>query len=575
MKVAASGLAAAGLPEIATGKVWGERTSSIPPLPTGYTPLSDKKRQGIIAQAHFGQEQMAQGKEAMVITSHPLATHEAVRVLQEGGNACDAICTASLCQTVIEPHMTTITGVFSMLYYDAATGETIHLNGSNNAPLAPLEGFKLQNLLRELKTGRGVTVPGFWAGFEAALERFGTIPKKRIMAPSIYYAREGFEMHPFLWGEIFVQSELIGKSEQGREIYMPRNALLKPGAKLYQKRAADLLERLSEEGNQYFYHGEFPQKFCEVVRKAKGVVTPEDFAKYQVMWQEPARGSYRGFEILGSPPPDFGGATMIELLNMVELMDLQTLGPAWDSPATTHKFIQILNRVLTQGIMQRHSKKLPPLEKLLSKEYAAERFSKLKDGSESQKAPRSFPVIPAGSNHLTVVDGQGNVATVLHSCMSFPWDNSLFVDGVSICAAGAHYGVGLPNPGERIHARICPTIIFKDEKPVLASGSPSVSLMQNILQNTTNILDFGMNCEESVHKPRFGGGSLSVGGGTLIETDMKAEIIQHLLDGGMRLDIVNPWNWHHGTFEGVFIDPATGKRTACADPRRAGGAEGY
>jgi gamma-glutamyltranspeptidase/glutathione hydrolase len=515
---------------------------------------------------------MVQGREAMVITSHPLATHEAVRVLKEGGNACDAICTAALCQTVIEPHMTTITGVFSLLYFDAATGTTIHLNGSNNAPLMPLEGFKLQNLLRELKTGRGVTVPGFWAGFEAALERFGTLPKKRIMAPSIHYAREGFETHPFLWGEIFVQSELIGKSLQGREIYMPQNALLKPGDKLYQKRAADLLERLAEEGNAYFYNGEFAQRFCEVVRKANGVITPEDFAQYEVMWQEPAQGTYRGFDVLGSPPPDFGGSTMIELLNMVELMDLQTLGPAWDSADTTQKFIQILNRVLTQGIMQRHSKKLPPLEKLLSKEYAAERFGKLKDRN---KPPRPSPMIPCGSNHLTVVDRLGNVATVLHSCMSFPWDNSLFVDGVSICAAGAHYGVGMPEPGGRIHARICPTIIFKDNKPVLASGSPSVSLMQNILQNTTNILDFGMNCEDSVHKPRFGGGSISQSGATLIETDMKAGIIQRLKDSGMRLDIVNPWNWHHGTFEGVYIDPETGDRAACADPRRAGGAEGY
>jgi gamma-glutamyltranspeptidase/glutathione hydrolase len=179
-----------------------------------------------------------------------------------------------------------------------------------------------------------------------------------------------------------------------------------------------------------------------------------------------------------------------------------------------------------------------------------------------------------GSNHLTVVDPQGNVATVLHSCMSFPWSNGLFVDGISICAAGAHYGVGMPKPGERIHARICPTIIFRDKKPVLASGSPSVSLMQNILQNTVNILDFGLSPEESVHKPRFGGTSVSNPGATLIETDLKDTIVQKLKDTKIYLDIVNPWNWHHGSYEGVYIDPETGEKTACGDPRRAGQAEG-
>lgn len=539
-----------------------------------YTPLSDAERRRLLDLAQFGPKKAAHSGSGMVITSHPLATRAAVNVLQEGGNACDAALSASLCQTVVEPHMTTITGVFSMLYFDASSERTKHLNGSNNAPLAKLEKFNLMNLMAELKTGRGVTVPGFWAGFEAALAKYGSLPKKRLMAPAIHYARYGFEAHPFLWGEVFVQSELIGKSRQGREIYFPDNALLRPGQKLVQNRAADTLERLAEEGNDYFYLGEFARKFSKVVQEAGGVITPDDFAAYKVMWQEPAQGTYRGYDILGSPPPDFGGAAMIEILNMIELMDLQKSGPAWDSPETALKMLQILGDVLTAGIIQRHMRNVPPLEKLLSKEYAAERFTKLKGRPRGLSAPRKKTFIPIGSNHLTVVDKLGNVATVLHSCMSFPWSNSLFVDGVSICAAGAHYGVGMPDPGQRIHARICPTILFKKNQPVLASGSPSVSLMQILPQNITNLLDFGMSPAESVLKPRFGGGSISNPGSNLIETDMKESIIKLLEENGVVLDRVNPWNWHHGSFEGVYISPDTGVRTACADPRRAGLAEG-
>jgi gamma-glutamyltranspeptidase/glutathione hydrolase len=525
--------------------------------------------------AQFGRKKGASSSKGMVICSHPLATHEAVRILKQGGNACDAALTASITPTVVEPHMTTITGVFSMLYHDATTGRTIHLNGSNNAPLAPLVNFNMKNLAAELKTGRGVTTPGFWAGFEAALEKFGTLPKKRIMAPAVHYARTGFEIHPFLYGEIFVQSELIGKSPQGLEIYFPDKALIQPGTKLYQHRAADTLERLVEEGNGYFYHGKFAQNFSSIVQKAGGSITPSDFESYEVMWQEPAAGNYRGYEVLGSPPPDFGGSSLIELLNVIEFIDLQTLGPPWDSFDTAWTLIRILNSVLTAGIMQRWTGKILPLEKALSKEFAEQRFKNIKRRPSPQPSYRPFPFLPPfGSNHITVVDPKGNVATVLHSCMSFPWSNGLFVDGISICAAAAHYAVGMPGPGERIHARICPSIIFKDKKPILSSGSPSISLMQNVLQNTINILDFGLTCETSVHKPRFGGSSLSTPGATLIEADMNPEIIQGIKAKKFKLDIVNPWNWHHGSFEGVHIDPVTRMKTACADPRRAGLAEG-
>jgi gamma-glutamyltranspeptidase len=216
LKYAATGLAIAGLrPSILAGEL-DQNPSNQRNSTSAYSPLSDNERQRYIDLAQFGRKKGASSSKGMVICSHPLATHEAVRILQEGGNACDAVLTASLAQTVVEPHMTTITGVFSMLYCDAATGQTIHLNGSNNAPLTPLENFEMRNLVAELKTGRGVTTPGFWAGIEAALERFGTLPRKRIMAPAIHYAREGFEIHPFLYGEIFVQSELIGTSRQGR-----------------------------------------------------------------------------------------------------------------------------------------------------------------------------------------------------------------------------------------------------------------------------------------------------------------------------------------------------------------------
>ena len=258
----------------------------------------------------------------MAITSHPLATRAAVDILERGGNACDAALAASITQTVVEPHMTTITGCLSQMYFDQATGETTYVNGNVNAPMAPLPGYGRH----DLAGGRGVAVPGWWGGFEAAHDRHGSLPRKDLMADAIAYARDGFEMHPFLWGEVFIQSEKIGRTAAGREIFFDGNAIPRPGTTLYQKQAADTLERLAEEGNDYFYRGDFAKKVCEVVQGAGGVLTPEDFERWEPRWQEPAWGSYRDLKIAGSPPPDNGGTHIIEMLHMLEFLDLEGLG---------------------------------------------------------------------------------------------------------------------------------------------------------------------------------------------------------------------------------------------------------
>jgi gamma-glutamyltranspeptidase/glutathione hydrolase len=341
---------------------------------------------------------------------------------------------------------------------------------------------------------------------------------------------------------------------------------------LYQKRAADTLERLAEEGNDYFYHGELAEKMCKIVQEAGGVMTRKDLEHYQVRWQEPARGSYRGFEIAASPPPDNGGTHIIEMLNMVELLDLEKLGPPTEAPEILLQMVRIANEVYEAGARQNDPETHPlPLETILSKEYAKIRFELLQMGNPNQPAT---PPPPVGSNHITVADEVGNVATILHSCMSMPWSNGLFVDGISICAAGAHFFRVMPKLGHRISAYVAPNIVLKNGKPILASGSPSVGLLQNVLQNTVNILDFGIPIDESVLRPRFGGRSLTTPGATMIEVDIDEKVRKAVAAKGIDFDVVNPWNWHHGAFEGIYVDPDTGMQRACGDPRRCSKAEG-
>lgn len=523
-------------------------------------PAAAKHRPDEVARkgaARFGPKQPASGRNGLAIAGTPQAAEVAAELLREGGNACDALLAAAIAQTVLEPHLTTLTGCFSMLYYDAASKTCRYLNGNVNAPLA-FEGLTEA----DVTGGRAVAVPGFWAGFEAAHRAFASKPLSRIMKPAISFAREGVPCDSFLWAEIYNAQAAIGASEAGRRIFMPRRAIPNPGEPVFQHEAADLLERLADEGSEYFYRGGFARKFCETVAQAGGVVTPDDFERYEVRWDEPVRGSYGEYDIVAAAAPDMGGVHLIEALNMVEQLGVRKSGPASESAETLTNMMLALREVLVAGAAYgdpRHTDL--PLERIVSKDYAEERIRKLKDFDPAGGVEPP----PPGSCHLTVADRHGNIATALHSTLSLPWVNGLFVDGVSVCGAGNHFLRTKPQPGGRISVMICPNILFRDGAPAIASGSPSTSLISNLVQNITNIADFGMSVEESVARPTFGG--LSDEAGRLsVEIDIGEDSIRAAERAGVRVERLNPWNFRHGAFEGIVF--GGGKARACGDPRR-------
>lgn len=521
------------------------------------------EKQGV-ELAHFGPKRAAQGRDGLVVSGHPEASRVAVEVLQEGGNACDALLAAAISQTVLQPHLTTLTGCFSMMYYDAASSKTKYLNANVNAPREPLG----QMTEADVTTGRAVAVPGYWAGFEAAHREFASMPLAQLMRPAISYARDGVVCEPFLWAEIFSAQSTLGRSETGREIFMPNRAIPNPGERIYQHQAADLLHRLAEEGSGYFYQGGFAEEFCENVVAAGGIVTPEDFAQYEVRWDAPVRGTYGDIDIVAAAAPDVGGVHLVEMFNMIELMDIKAHGPASESPETLKRMMLAAREVLVNGASYNDPRFVPlPLDKILSKDYAAERYAKILS-SESVQCP-SPPPPPPGSCHLTVVDKAGNIATALHSTLSLPWVNGLFVEGVSICGAGNHFLRTMPPPGARVSVMICPNILFRKGAPLVASGSPSTSLISNLVQNLTNIVDFGMTVEESVRRPTFGG--LSDETGRLsIEVDMGEKLIKAATGAGLLVERLNPWNFRHGAFEGILFKDKVA--FGCGDPRRTSSA---
>ncbi|MEI9850543.1 MAG: gamma-glutamyltransferase [Sphingomonas sp.] len=288
------------------------------------------------------------------------------------------------------------------------------------------------------------------------------------------------------------------------------------------------------------------------------MLTPEDLARYEVRWEAPVRGSYRGHEVIGGAPPDVGGLNLIEVLNIAELHDIARSGPASESPETLVHLMGAVSRVLRASAGYGDPRHVPlDIEHILSKDFARRRLA------EPLAPPPA--VAPPGSCHLTVVDAQGNIATALHSTLSMPWANGLFIDGVSICGAANHFLRTMPPPGARVSVLICPNILLREGRPVLASGSPSTSLIANLVQNITNIVDCGMSVEESVRRASFGG--ILDDGRMTIEADIGAPLLAAVDSAGIAAERLNPWSFRHGSFEGIHFD-SQGTARACGDPRR-------
>ncbi|MDR5698762.1 gamma-glutamyltransferase [Agromyces aerolatus] len=518
----------------------------------------------------FGAKSVVTGTRGMVVSSEPIAVEAGAAVLREGGNALDAALAVAATQLVTEPHMTSITGGISLVYREAATGTASYLSGNINAPLAELPDFGGADLTR----ARGVPVPGWWPAFAAAHERFGTMPVGRLLAPAIDAAREGFAVSPYLFGEMYHARQNLGRNPQSREMFFRDGSLIGPGEALVQERTARTLKRLRDEGMDY-YLGDFARAFCAASDSDGGVITIADFEAYEPEWADPVRGTYRGFELIGSAPPDDGGLQLVEAFNMLEQLDLAALGPASASPETLSALIAVHNAVYYAAPRERRFREdARVMDVLLSKEYARQRFALL----DTLAAPAGATPPSPGTIHLSVIDADHNVATLTHSHMASPWVNGLYAEGFQLAGGGSFFQRVMPQPGERATIYLAPSLVLRDGAPVIVSGSPSVSLVACVLQNLVNLMDFGMPIEQSVAEPRFGARPHDPARGWVPGTTLESGFPDAVLAdvqrwaGRNRLWTreIGPWNSMTGNFDGITIDQATGEMRSCGDPRRMG-----
>jgi gamma-glutamyltranspeptidase/glutathione hydrolase len=533
-----------------------------------------------------GPKEEAIGEKVMVCTQLPIVTEAALRVLREGGNAVDAMITAVFLQHVNDYHQVSHFGAMSALYYDAETGKYHALSAVSERPLAERG---------ERGDPAKVAIGGVVRGLEALAKRFGTKPWASYLAPAIASAEEGPMVTSFMYGvnyHLFETGDLA-QNKEVREFYMPDGHLVPVGQRWKMPKLAQTLRAVAAEGADHLYIGEWGKKFVTAANKKGYRVTAEDMAEYEARWDEPVRFTYRGHQILGSPPPDTGGLVVGGNLNILENFDLKEMGHYSTSGETLEVITRAFGRVADET---RWAIKDPlnfhiPSDLWLSKEYGKLGAQYVRDtmalpeinlsSSRAAEPSPEQPAVPAfwryqaednaylGSNHNVIVDAQGNWISLLHT--GHGGAPGIFIDGVRATGSSARaYTAG---PGRRLVLPITAIMIEKDGKPWLAMGTPG-SPPQPVTEVLVNILDFGMHPGDAADAPRFWafrGSERDV----QIESRISEEVRKEMAAHGIKIRDLGPYNWHTGSMQIIWRDSESGRLHGVTDPRRLGYAAGF
>jgi len=465
------------------------------------------------------EKQPVRAARGMVVTNHPLASAAGAETLAGGGNAVDAAIAALFALTVVEPMMVGIFGAGHAQVYLAGRVHTA-IDGYTTAPAAARPDMYrpvsdswpdyMEAVGRENSVGpKSVGVPGNLAAWCEMLARFGTFDLATVMAPAIRHAEHGFRVTGYLAECLAEAAPDLASFPASARVFLPGGAPLRKGERLVQADYAATLRTIAKDGPPLLYGGALGRRVADYMAQSGGLITLDDLTRYRTVERAPVRGTYRGFEIVGCPPPTGGGVHLLQILNVLEGYDVAGLGFG------TVDGIHLLAEALKIAFADRAAATGDPafvdvpVAQLIAKDYAAARRADIDMG---KAAAFSAGVAPAGSahtTHLTVADGDGNVVAATQTI------NSLFGSRAMVPGTGMllnntmalfdpHPGHVLSiAPGKRMTSSMAPTILLRDGRPVLALGLPGgMRIFASVLQAIVNVVDHGMSLQEAVEAPR-------------------------------------------------------------------------
>ncbi|ASG86356.1 gamma-glutamyltransferase [Salmonella enterica subsp. salamae] len=467
--------------------------------------------------------------QGMVASVDAMATQVGVDILKQGGNAVDAAVAVGYALAVTHPQAGNLGGGGFMLLR-TKDGATTTIDFREMAPAGATRDMFLDeqgnpDSKKSLTSPLASGTPGTVAGLSLALEKYGSLPLNSVVRPAIKLAQEGFIVNDALADDLKTYgSEVLPHHENSKAIFWKDGEPLKKGDKLVQQDLANSLTMIAENGPDAFYKGEIARQIAQQMQQNGGLITTDDLAAYQAVERTPVSGEYRGYQIFSMPPPSSGGIHIVQILNILENFEMKKYGFG------SADAIQIMAEAEKYAYADR-SEYLGdpdfvnvPWQALTSKAYAKSiagqiDINKAKPSSEIRPG-KLAPYESDQTTHFSVVDKDGNAVAVTYTL------NTTFGTGIVAGNTGILLNnqmddfsakPGVPNvyglvggeanavgPKKRPLSSMSPTIVVKDGKTWLVTGSPGGSrIITTVLQMVVNTIDFGMNVAEATNAPRF------------------------------------------------------------------------
>lgn len=465
----------------------------------------------------------------MVVAQDRLAAEVGAEIMRKGGNVVDAAVATGFALAVTHPQAGNIGGGGFMLIKLADREEAIAIDYREMAPKGAARDMFLDEAgevdnMRARFSHLSAGVPGSVMGLTTALEKYGTMALKDVMAPAIRLAEKGFPATAAFADATGDYQERFVRDPSTARYFLKDGAPYAKGALFAQKDLAGTLKAIAAKGAAGFYEGPVADLIVAEMKANGGLITHDDLKNYKAVERAAVRGEFRGYDIISMPPPSSGGVHLIEMLNVLSGYDLKAMG---------HNSADYLG-ALTEAMRRAYADRSEylgdpdffdvPVARLIDPAYA----EKLRKGINPKKATKSEDVRPGlgpvdespQTTHYSVMDKDGN-AVAATTTLNFTFGSSYSVDGAGFllnnemddfsAKRGAPNGFGLLGaqaneiqPGKRPLSSMTPTIVVKDGKAVFATGTPGGSTIINVvLQNVLNIIEFGMNPMQANAMPKI------------------------------------------------------------------------
>ena len=520
------------------------------------------------------------GSRHMVSTSHYLASLAGHAMFEKGGSAVDAIIAANATLGVVYDHMSGLGGDLFAQVWDPATGKVAALNASGCAgEKATIDFFKEKgwDAIQPRGPLAAITVPGVVDGWWQLHQRYGKLDWQELFQPAIHYAH-GFPLSPKFQEFIAQYADTLSQYETTAAVFLNSGRPPKAGAMLRQPDLARSLELIAAKGVDVFYRGELGHKIIKGLQQAGGILTEDDFASHVSPWVEALRTSYRGYEVTELPPNTQGLATLM-ILNILENHNLEATG--WGTADYYHVMTEAIKLAFAdrdRWVTDPATLDIP-LQRLLSKEYAKQRYGKI-DFSRASTQEQIRPGIDGGDTvYLCAVDAGGQAVSLIQS-VYFEFGSAFIPPGTGILMQnrGSFFSldpkhVNCLAPRKRTFHTIIPAMALQGGRPVLTFGSMGgEGQPQTQTAMLTNMVVFGFNVQEAIEAPRwlFGRTWGEESRSLRLEGRVPQSVAAELTRRGHEVQMVDDWSQTMGHAQAIWIDHEQGVLHGGADPRGEG-----